>query len=217
MHHNTIICSCPKARHEHGTVAMYEAHRCSCDGCRRAKAEYTARARNFTPLVDAKPARSRLLELQKAGMTTLDVAKAAGLSPATLYALDSPNTAKRRKKIAAATAEAIMAVGYRQAIQVVKSDHSVVDAETSVNQIKVLHCLGWTNEDVEERCGIPVGTLYRLLRGYSTTVDMAGRIDKAYHGLKDDTPPQGTELERARRRRAQRKAEENNWDVFLAA
>lgn len=212
-----IICSCPKARHEHGTVAMYEAHRCLCPGCRGAKSEYTARIRKFTPLVDANPARNRLRKLQDAGMTTLDVAKAAGLSPATLYALDSPNAAKRRKKISATTAEAILKVGYQQAIRLPKSEHAVIDAETSMNQIKVLHCLGWTNEDVEERCGIPAGTLYRLLRGYSTTVDMAGRIEKAYQELKNDAPPQGTELERARRRRAQFKAEENNWDVFLAA
>lgn len=47
------VCSCARARHQHGTRLMYDAHKCPCEPCAEANAAYSRRRRT---VIGALPA-----------------------------------------------------------------------------------------------------------------------------------------------------------------
>lgn len=103
---------------QHGTRVKYVIDKCRCDACREAsriaeKKRRRERLYGIEAYVDAEPARQHVRDLGRQGMGWKRVAKAAGLSPSTVWKLmygDDKRGRAPNKRIRPGTAEAILSV-----------------------------------------------------------------------------------------------------------
>ena len=210
-------CLCLKAKHEHGTVQAYSRDKCRCAPCRAAKSDYMRRQkRTVGSRCDAAGPRARLLQLRRAGLSYPGIARLTGLSENTLMNLACTDGSRRLSFVFASTAEALRRVRYLDAVNLPLSPGTTVDGQRARLQAQSLHAMGWCVEDIGEAAGIKVQSLYRILRGYTITSRTETAIDRAYSTLRLSVPAAETSLQRARKRRALSRAEENGWMPGMA-
>lgn len=210
-------CTCPAARHEHGTVQAYSQDKCRCGPCRAAKSAYMKRQkRTVGALCDAAGPRARLMQLRQAGLSYSGISRLTGLSENTLMNLACTEEGRMVSFVFASTARALGSVRYADALNLPLSPGKTVDGERARLQVQSLHAMGWCVEDIGEAADLKVQSLYRILRGYTVTARTEARIDKAYAALRLSVPARETSLQRARRRRALSRAEANGWMPGMA-
>lgn len=150
----------------HGTRAKYVVDKCRCEPCtvaNREAARHRSREKAYgrwEAYIDAEPARAHVRRLGAQGMGWKRVARAAGLSPSTVWKLvygdrtrfDGPSKRVRRH-----TAEAILGVRLDLA------DGANIDATGTKRRIQALVCLGHSVSSLAERLGWQPSNFHRLV------------------------------------------------------
>lgn len=174
---------------DHGTLSRAKYHKCHCQKCRKASADYQRnrhRKRGYgtwQPLVDAEPVRQHLAMLRKHGISYIRTAELAGLYPPTvgrlLYTVGGRQPTKR---VRPETAAAILAVTPRAA------DRHTTDATGSHRRIQALAANGWPLKRLAQPFGVNPSTPGRLLAQATLCTTTAKAIADAYEHLQHQRP-----------------------------
>jgi transcriptional regulator with XRE-family HTH domain len=150
----TRDCTCPQARHQHGTRAAYVSDRCRCRPCRDAHRTYENqrvknRAYGQVAFVDAQPVREHVAALRAAGVGWKTVAKRAGIAISTMaHILHGNSVVGPDRQIRPETAAAILAVTADEL-----ADGALVPAHATWERIHSLIALGYTRAWISAQLG----------------------------------------------------------------
>lgn len=142
---------------QHGTRAKYVVEKCRCDECREANRVAAAeRTRlkaygRYESYIDAAPARAHVNALGAQGMGWKRVARAAGLSPSTVWKLmygDPSRNREPNKRVKRVTADAILGV------ELDLAPGAKVDATGTRRRLQGLVTLGYSQSKLAERLGV---------------------------------------------------------------
>lgn len=179
-HHRNLTC-----------VKQYGCQRLEC----RARAADYARTRyrkvaygTWEPLVAAQPVRDHITALREAGASTPSIAKAAGVSTATLgRAMYGWNGARPDAKMRRESAAALLGVRIEDCIV---PDGALVDATGTRRRIQALVAMGWSFTALSPEIGIHSRPLGDMARTKWVTAGNARKVAAAYKRLVRTTPEQ---------------------------
>lgn len=218
----TPTCDCKRARHTHGDNVMYTIHKCRCDTCREAAVD-RARARRKNQLygryhlTDAEPSRQHIRSLMAQGMGWKRIAKAAGLSPSSVYpilwAQDTKSKKRPMRKQISKTMEAKLL-----AVTVDMAEGAVVSSLGSVRRLQALAALGWSQHRLAEILGMFPANFGKVIHGErgGIRVSTANQIEALFNENWDKTPVAATRFEQAGITRAKREAAAKGWVTAAA-
>ncbi len=175
-HHRNLTC-----------VKEYNCHRPECMA--RSRAYQRSRHRRmgygtWEPFVDAEPIRQHLIMLRENGISSAQVAQAAGLYTATvngfLYALNSSRP--RKKRATREIAEKILAVTVDQGIP------HFSDATGTRRRLQALARIGWPMKALGPHIGVNPATVNRLTLQSQVYGATAKAVEQAYGELKNQRP-----------------------------
>lgn len=212
-------CNCGKARHEHGTRRMYQAHRCRCVPCAKAESDYYySQARPKNDWVPAHLARERVLLLRAAGLTLTTIADMTAVHLSQISALENGVGGKPQARVRATTYNALCSIRARDVIAYEPSPDAHVKGDSARRQVEALHCRGWSVPVLVERSGVSSSTFSALLGGAGITESTRLRVDAMFRELALTDPPAVTATDRNRKTLALARAARNRWtaDVDLA-
>lgn len=201
---------------EHGTLSRAKYHKCHCEQCRRASADYQRtrhRKRGYgtwQPLIDAEPVRQHLLMLRDHGISYIRAAELAGMyAPTVGRLLYTVAGRKPVKRVRPETAEALLAV-QPNAI----STHRT-DATGTHRRIQALAANGWPLRRQGSHFGLNPCTPGRLLAQTTLCTTTAKAIADAYDTLWDQRPEDhgvtACDADKTRRRAAERGWRDPLW------
>lgn len=174
---------------DHGTLSRAKYHKCHCDLCRRASADYQRnrhRKRGYgtwQPLIDAEPVRQHLLMLRDHGISYIRAAELAGMyAPTVGRLLYTVAGRKPVKRVRPETAEALLAV-QPDAI----STHRT-NATGTHRRIQALAANGWPLRRLAPHFGLNPSTPRRLLDQATLCTATAKAIAAAYDHLQGQRP-----------------------------
>lgn len=144
---------------QHGTRVKYVVDKCRCAPCRQANSLAAAERRRLNAYgrpayIDATPARTHVRRLGAQGMGWKRVARAAGLSPSTVWKLMYGDPARGRqpnKRVKPATAAKILAV------ELDLADGAKIDATGTRRRLQGLVAIGYSQSYLARRLGIHPG------------------------------------------------------------
>lgn len=176
---------------QHGTRAKYVVDKCRCDDCTEASRVAEAhrrrqRAYGIQSYVDAEPARQHVRNLGALGMGWKRVARAAGLSPSTVWKLvygDRTRFDGPSKRVRPATANAILAV------ELDLADGAIIDCTGTTRRIQALVALGYSQSFLAGRLDIGVGNFGPLSHGTRDVTVATARDVRALFDELGMTPP----------------------------
>jgi DNA-binding Xre family transcriptional regulator len=222
------------ADHQHGTRTAYVLDRCRCLRCAKANAlseneRYRQKAYGrYDKYVDAEPVRAHVRELSAQGMGHKRIARAAGISNATLtklvfgtYAsMNGPSRGRYgkgdlvrgpSKRLLRTTADKLMAV------ELDLADGVQVDATGTTRRVRALVALGWSQSKLANRLGIRRSN-FHLARGDRAAVlaVTAKAVDELYDELSMVIPPQETHRDKISVSRALKYSKARGWLPPLA-
>lgn len=218
----TPLCDCKRARHDHGDNVMYVHHKCRCDICRTArtnKEKERRRAKLYgrSYLTDAEPARQHIRGLMAQGMGWKRIAKAAGLSPSSVYPIlwaQDTKSRKRpmRKQISKALEAKLLAVTPDIA------PGSIVDSLGSVRRLQALASMGWSQHRLAGVLGMFPGNFGKVIHGErdGIRVSTAKQVEAFFNENWDKEPVAATRFEQAGITRAKREATARGWVTAAA-
>lgn len=218
----TPTCDCKRARHTHGDNVMYVHHKCRCDVCRTARSDMERARRRAklygrSYLTDAEPARQHLRSLMAQGMGWKRIAKAAGLSPSSVFPIlwaQDTKSMKRpmRKQISKAMEAKLLAVTTDMA------EGSVVNNLGSVRRLQALAAVGWSQSRLAQMLGMLPGNFGKVIHGEreGILVSTARRIEEIFNECWDKAPVAATRFEQAGITRAKREALAKGWVTAAA-
>jgi len=211
-------CTCPIARHEHGTHAAYVVDKCRCRPCRDGSSAYERdRQRRHlygkTFYVPADASRDYVRALGDQGMGWKRVARAAGISESVVWKLlygDPSRNLAPSKRIRPATAQALLAVKLDLA------PGQKVEPTGTGRRLQALVALGWSVGQISSRTGLDRQRLDAAIHFRGITTDTRDRVAAAYDELWDQAPPQSNQRERIAYSRSRKRAALNGWALPLA-
>lgn len=211
-------CTCPRARHEHGTRSAYVLDKCRCRPCRDASSAYE-RGRQRTQLygrprslVGAGPARD-LRQLMADGMGLKQIARTGEIAYSSLSGIiyGKPSTDPRehrqpRQRISRTLEARILAVPLELAAG------ATIDATGTARRIQALAAVGWSLSDTAAALGITRANFTAIAWGRrKITVATARAVRDLYEQRWNQPPPQHTRRDRNAYSRARHLAEANKW------
>lgn len=187
----TLVCDCKIANHEHGTRAMYVAHKCRGPKCREACRVYEAkrvRQRAYgveANLVDAQPVRDHIEHLRASGVSYKSLALASGVSHSAIGVIvygrkerNAPPTARVRPE----TAEKILAV--EPTMDNMASGRNICSTGTH-RRIQALVSIGYSITNLGERLNITSSNMRDMLSRKQVLVSTARKVRALYEDLWD--------------------------------
>lgn len=215
-------CTCPRARHEHGTRNAYAIDRCRCGPCRAAAAAYERhrvrqRAYGRFPYVDASRARAHVLALRDAGIGLKRIAALAGVPNGSLSKLiygDPKRGMAPSKRILPQTELAILAVTADGAL----ASGARTDAAGTVRRLRGLVAAGWTRAELARRLGWQHANLWALIDGRQpeVTARTAAAVRALTQELWNTAPAETSPAQRGAANRVRREAAAKGWAPLLA-
>ncbi|WP_131104050.1 helix-turn-helix domain containing protein [Ornithinimicrobium sufpigmenti] len=191
----TRDCTCPIARHQHGTHAAYVIDRCRCRPCRDATAAYERnrakqRAYGRQAYVPAGHARTHVLHLMSQGMGWKRVAAAAGIDTSVVWKLlygDPSRNQAPTKRVMPKTADALLAVTLDLA------PGAKVDSTGTTRRLQALVAMGWSQSQLATRLGMLPSNLTPIAHGRrGVTKATADAVTALYDELwSTPAPPSG--------------------------
>ena len=190
---------------QHGTHVKYVIDKCRCADCRAASTAYEAhrtrqRAYGIDAYVDASPARAHVRRLGAQGMGWKRVARAADLSPSTVWKLMYGDPTRNRvpnKRIRPATAAAILTV------ELDLADSAVIDNTGTTRRIQALVAIGWSQSSIARRLDIEPSNFHLLVHGRRRAqVRTARAVAELYDELSMTPAPTGDRHRTTSRTRA---------------
>lgn len=218
----TPTCDCKRASHAHGYNVMYVHHKCRCDVCRTARSDMERERRRAklygrSYLTDAEPARQHLRNLMAEGMGWKRIAKAAGLSPSSVFPIlwaQDTKSMKRpmRKQISKAMEAKLLAVTVDMA------EGSIVNNLGSVRRLQALAAVGWSQSRLAQILGMYPGNFGKIIHGEreGILVSTARHIEEIFNENWNKTPVAATRFEQAGITRAKREALAKGWVTAAA-
>ncbi|MFD8144762.1 hypothetical protein [Streptomyces sp. NPDC059708] len=204
-HHNTLYC-----------VKQF--------GCRRLEclvrnSEYTQRRYRrvaygtWQPFMDAEPVRRHVEQLRAAGVGTVPIAAAAGVSTATIARILYGKQGQRANaRIRTESAQAILAVSIEDCRI---PDGARIDGTGTRRRLQALVAAGWSFTALASEIGIHAHCLGDMARAANLTAGNARRVKVAYRRLLQTTPAQLGVTSQAQAL-ARRVANRENWHGPLA-
>lgn len=200
-----------RRRHVHGTSSAYRVCACRCETCRREEARrakrYRLRAEGVAEKASLERVRTHLQALVDAGMTTTDIARAAGVRPSSVTYY---RTQAQGRWVWADRARRILSVPVPQ-------DHaghgySLVPALGTQRRLRALVALGWTIGALSDRLEVERRAVGVIIRGQRTWVrsTTAAAVRDLYERT-DPVPRSGASASRA-----QSRARSQGWVPPLA-
>lgn len=216
-------CTCPVARHEHGTAVAYTADRCRCADCTAANSAAADHRRRqiaygrWAPVgfVDAEPARRHVQALRAAGLGIGSIATASGVSFSSINRLIYGEKGGRPSaQIRPSRATALLAV---RADWRTLPDGARVDAVGTVRRLQALACLGWTQPRLARELGSTAQhAAYLFQPGGLVTAATARTVARLYDRLWDVTPTPADRWEAGGITRSRTRAAASGWAPPLA-
>lgn len=207
---DAIPHTCPPAHRD--KASGYTVHKCRAAGCRAAHtAKETARQRTAaygratTDLVDATPARTRLLWLEQQGVGQRTVRDHTGIATSTLRRIR-----QGRARVTPATLNAILAVPVELA------PRALTNPTGTARRLQALAHAGWSLTALESRLGFSRWSLQKILTGGGVTKDTADRIADVYPAVLKAQPPHATRQERRAVTLAKKRAIAHDWQPDIA-
>lgn len=171
---------------QHGTRTKYVHDKCRCDSCieaNRIAAEISRRQRLYgvPAYIDAQPARDHVRHLGAQGMGWKRVARAAGLSPSTVWKLlygDPKRGREPNKRIRSATADALLSV------ELDLAGGAKVPSQGTRRRLQALVTIGYSQTFLAGRLGMLVGNLGKTLHHNSEVLkSTAEKVAEVYDEL----------------------------------
>lgn len=178
----------------HRSLYCVKQFNCQRLECRVRASEYTReRYRKigygtWKPYVDAQPVREHIAALRSAGASTPSIAKAAGVSTATLGRIlygwngSRPDARMRRE-----SAAALLAVRSEDCLI---ANGALIDATGTRRRIQALVAMGWSFTALSPEIGIHSRPLGDMARTKWVTAGSARKVKTAYKRLLHFTPEQ---------------------------
>lgn len=206
-------CDCKRAKHTHGTIPMYQLHRCRCASCRAVK---SAQSKDGTADVSmsAKDARKKIESLRSMGASYSQIAEAVGVHGTTIRNV----AAGRAPRIRTSVSEMILNVDLATLAETRKTVPSPVrnPAPLAQAQLRELYALGWTAAALLKAAGLSKEPFRILLHEGVATAKVEEMVARGYAILRRQTPPSQTPYQRGAITKARLLAQDNNWDAFMS-
>lgn len=217
----TPVCDCKQARHTHGDNVMYTIHGCRCDTCRGARAAMERQRRKSKLygrhyLTDAEPARQHIRGLMAAGMGWKRVARAAGVSPSTVYPLlygrGGNDPRPPRKQISKALEAKLLSVTPDMA------PGAIVDGLGSARRLQALAAIGWSQHRLARIFEMYPGNFAKIIHGERAGIraSTARQVEEFFKENWNTPPTAETRFEQAGVTRAKREAATKGWATAAA-
>ncbi|MFI6496849.1 hypothetical protein [Nonomuraea typhae] len=190
----------------HGTENRYTNHGCRCDACRTSAAEARAQRKrraayaqwNGRPaLVDAEPVRQHITRLRLSGLSIEHIVSLSGVGYGVVRnVLYGTHGNPPARQVFWDNAQAILKV--RADVDGMPGSARVDGAGTR-RRIQALMAMGWTSQDVADRCGYSRTYVSSLAARARVTASAAQRIRTVYSQLWMTIPPDTTQARYAKR------------------
>lgn len=207
-------CDCQKARHQHGTLRMYQVHACGCTPCKDARLARDRAARVYLrriPMADATLARDQIARLRKAGMAMADIAALCGMKASALDFAVYGRGGRQPERIRASTLAALDKIRFADVIAFEVPAGRKVNGDSARRQVQALHVFGWSPSVLAARLDIAPSTLSYLLSGSGVLEGVRKKIDALYRELHGTEAPLDTVDDRRRSSRAKNRAAVHGW------
>jgi DNA-binding Xre family transcriptional regulator len=186
-----VPCAHTRAKHQHGTRAMYVADHCPCTPCRDANRAYeNNRMRQnlygrWEPFVDAGPARAHVRACMAAGIGTRRICALSGVSRAAvtglLYGKQRPGkptvpSARIRPDVSAKLLAVPIGTGSL-------APGMCVDATGTHRRLQALIAIGWSRAELGRRIEVTPQNFTSLMTTEQVTVRTAAAVRALYDEL----------------------------------
>jgi Homeodomain-like domain len=162
----------------------------------------------WDPWVDAAAVRPHIQALRRAGASYQAIARAAGVSPMTVYRIQHAQPFDGQR---------VRAVNARRLLdvtpQALDSAAARIDAVGSRRRLQALMAVGHPGADLARYLQVPPRTVWNLVSGTRTTVspDLHQAIRELYDRMWDQRPSERTPAERRAAAAARTKAAARGW------
>lgn len=205
-----------------GTRARYNFEQCRCPECTESQRVYHAARRRkvaykqWSPWVDAEPARQHVKKLQAAGMGLVRIGELSDMSHGAIWRLEHGNP-KRGKlppfQIRKDTADRILAVTV--SLDTLAA-FAVVDATGAHRRLQALVAVGWTQRRLAERLNVTPANMASFMRRPRMLATRARTIRGLYDELWNTQPQCQSTQERLAVTRAREFAAARGWAPPMA-
>jgi AraC-like DNA-binding protein len=188
-----------------------------CGGAPRYSENYgRRRARliacgQWQPWVPATPVRDHLRDLRRRGASIRAIARAAGVSPATVHRLLSDDLSRPAmpRRMRAAEARRLLALSHGAASRAAARR----DAAGTRLRLRALTAVGYPATSLAAHAGVAVCTVRRLIDGSAVTVSPAlhRAVAAMYDELWDQSPASATGAQPRAAAAARERAARNGW------
>lgn len=176
----------------HTNLSCVKHHGCTRPECRQRYRDWQKRRYRrqgygtWQPYVDAEPVRQHLLKLRAAGISYGNVARQAGLYPATVSSiLYHVSGRPRKKKLRPETAQKILAVQPRRELL---PAGRTIDATGTRRRLQALVAAGWPMIRLGEHINVHPNQVRRLTQAPHVFVRTARSVADAYNRLTLEDP-----------------------------
>lgn len=188
-------CQHKHASHEHGSRLAYVLDKCRCVPCLDAATAYEAYRKRqiaygrWDHRVPAGPARDRLLELQREGVSYKQVARLTGISTTTLgtllYGRHDRRGGEPPRTISREHSDLIVNLIVDPLDM---TDGTTIDATGSRRRLQALVAIGWSINRLGQQLGVDRGNMGRLFEEEAISVRYARAISGLYERCWDTEP-----------------------------
>ena len=166
----------------------------------------------WEPWTDAAPVREHLRQLRATGASREALARAAGVSPMTIYRLqrnDPSNGQPALHRIRSAQAQRLLAV----TPATLRTTIARQDATGTRRRLQALVAMGHPAVSLARHLGVPPRKTWDIIRGTRATVtpEMHAAVCDLYERLWDQCPPERTAAERRAATSARARAATQGW------
>lgn len=216
-----VTCTCPRARHIHGTYPSYAACGCGCDSCSaaatRQRAESRIRLRREGPaFVPIEQVRAHVEELRAHGLGTRRLAEISGVSARLIQAIVTGTRGPRDGQQYTVNRKAAAALMNVRPSAALIAPSRLIDATGTRRRLQALLTIGWSRAELARRAGLTPTATGRLMLADTCAISSARKVHTLYGDLWDQAPPSATGPQRQTAARARADAQARGWVSAMA-
>lgn len=211
-------CTCPIAKHVHGTRTAYVVDKCRCRpctdaSCKAEKTRYrqTAYGRYDTGRVDAEPVRTHMRYLMDNGISVKRMAALTGLALSTVGAILWGRHERKHQpypRVQKTTAELILAI--KPTMDNMAAGRCINSTGT-VRRLQALVTIGWSQARLAKLIGVQPSNFGTLMNADRCTVKRALAVRALYNNRWNQTQAGHDWHSKAAATRARNYAKANGW------
>lgn len=182
-----VDCTCPVAKHVHGTRTAYVVDKCRCRPCtdasckaEKTRARQTAYGRYDTGRVDAEPVREHMRYLMDNGVSVKRVAAITGLATSTVGSILWGRHERKHQpypRVHKATAHKILAI--KPTMDTMAPGRNI-DATGTQRRLQALVTIGWSQARLSRHLGMQQRNFGTMMAAAQVTVKRALAVRALY-------------------------------------